>query len=82
MTLKTIILFAILFFVIRFLIRFIVPVVRMTRQAQQGMNDIKAQMDAMQQQHAQSAGFNNTAKQTAAPQSKIDGEYIEFEEVK
>ncbi|MBS1778012.1 MAG: hypothetical protein JST70_01720 [Bacteroidetes bacterium] len=60
----------------RFIFRFLLPVVTITRAAQSKMAQMQKQMEDMQR-----------AQQTPQPASqqrtnKIDGDYIDFEEVK
>lgn len=62
-----------IFFLLRFILKFLLPVVRVVRNTQMHMQDMKRRMDHMQE------------GQNAAPkhQSKrVDGEYIDYEEVK
>jgi len=85
MTFKTIIGCILLFFVFRFLYRFLVPIIRVTRATQKSMSDLRNQMQNMQ--NAQGFAQNQQQQAQAQPQAKkatpqIDGEYIEFEEVK
>lgn len=81
MTLKTIILFLILFLALRFLLKFLLPIIAVTRQTQRSINDLKSQMESMAGQgnaakdYSHKPTSNNTSK-------KIDGEYIDYEEVK
>ncbi len=60
----------ILFLVIRFMMRFLLPVFKITRMTHQKMNEIKKQMDHMQ---------HNAGKRSG---KHIDGDFIEYEEVK
>ncbi|OJU73585.1 MAG: hypothetical protein BGO09_05600 [Bacteroidetes bacterium 47-18] len=73
---KLIITVLVLFFIARFVLRFVLPVIRVTRQAQSSINDLRSRMEAMQQQQRPSAQPDN--KQRPA----VDGEYIDYEEVK
>lgn len=71
---KRIIVFIIIFaFLYRLYQRFIAPLFRMSATAHDRISDIKKQMDQMQQQ--QTAYREQQKKQ-------VDGEYIEYEEVK
>ncbi len=80
MSMKTIILFVILFFVIRFIIRIIVPILRVTKMTHAKMNEMKNAMEQMQQNQGSQKKYQHA---TATVQNhKIDGEYIDFEEVK
>lgn len=62
----------ILFLIIRFLMRFLLPVFKITRMTHQKMNEIKKQMDYMQQNN----GNNKRAGK------HIDGDFIDYEEIK
>lgn len=73
--LKRIIIFIIVFaFLYRLYRRFIAPFFRMSAAAHDRINDIKKQMDQMQQQ--QNTAFKEQQKK------QVDGEYIEYEELK
>lgn len=72
---KLIITVLVLFFIARFVLRFVLPVIRVTRQAQSSINDLRSRMEAMQQQQPSAQPDN---KQRPA----VDGEYIDYEEVK
>lgn len=74
MTFKIFIFLIAIFFLLRFVLRFIMPLVKITRLAQNQMQQMKGKMDAMQQEHNQPTP-NRASK-------KIDGDYIEYEEVK
>lgn len=63
----------IVFLIIRFMMRFLLPVFKITRMTHQKMNDIKKQMDYMQQSNA---GGNKRAGK------HIEGDFIDYEEVK
>lgn len=75
-----IILWSIIFtMALRFLLRFILPVIGVTKMAQDRMQQMQKQMEDMQRQ----ANTTNTPpKQTSKPPQQVDGEYIEYEEVK
>ncbi|MFA6057629.1 MAG: hypothetical protein WC756_05495 [Taibaiella sp.] len=60
----------ILFLVIRFVMRFVLPIMKMTRMTHQHMNDMRKKVDEMQQQ------------QTTQKHKRVDGDYIDYEEVK
>lgn len=60
----------ILFLVIRFAMRFVLPIMKMTRMTHQHMNDMRKKVDEMQQQ------------QTTTKHKRVDGDYIDYEEVK
>lgn len=63
-----------LYFLFRFIVRFVIPVARVTRMASSRMREMQDQMNQMQQQ------ANNP---NPAPKPKpVDGEYIDYEEVK
>lgn len=66
-----------LFFLIRFVLKIVLPILRVTRMTHAKMNEMKHAMQNMAQQ--QESHFK--AEQTVS-QKKVDGEYIEFEEVK
>lgn len=70
---KFVLFLIIFFFIIRFVLRFIMPVIKMTRMTQYQMNEIKKKMEGMQQQ-----GPVNPNQQ----RKQVDGDYIEYEEVK
>lgn len=82
MTFKTAVILVILFFVIRFFLRFLIPIIKVTRQAKQGIEDLKSQMESMQQQQYGADPFSTKAQSQPKPQATIDGEYIDYEEVK
>ena len=50
--------------------RFLLPIMKMTRMTHQHMNDMRKKMDEMQQ-----GSTPHTAK-------RVDGDYIDYEEVK
>lgn len=60
----------IIFLLIRFMMRFLLPVFKITRMTHQKMNEMKKQMDQMQ---------HNTGKRSG---KHIDGDFIEYEEIK
>lgn len=70
---KFVLFLIIFFFIIRFVLRFIMPVIKMTRMTQYQMNEMKKKMEGMQQQ-----GPVNQNQQ----RKQVDGDYIEYEEVK
>ncbi len=49
--------------------RFLLPIMKMTRMTHQHMNDMRKKMDEMQQPKAR-------------PAKRVDGDYIDYEEVK
>lgn len=61
----------VLYFVIRFVMRFIVPLARLTQMTHHTMNEVKQKMN---QQHP--------PKQAKSAPKPVDGEYIDYEEVK
>ncbi len=61
-----------LFLIIRFVMRFLFPVLKLTRMTHQKMNEMKQQMDNM----------GNTSRPAAAKPKKLEGDYIDYEEVK
>lgn len=62
-------------FVLRFIFRFLLPVVSMTRAAQDKLHQMQQQMEDMQQKQQQTPPASKKA-------NKIDGDYIDYEEVK
>lgn len=62
--------------ILRFISRFLLPILGMTNMAQQKLNEMQRQMEEMQrkQQQAQAA--------TAKKPQQVDGDYIDYEEVK
>jgi hypothetical protein len=50
--------------------RFVLPIMKMTRMTHQHMNDMRKKVDEMQQQ------------QTTQKHKRVDGDYIDYEEVK
>ncbi len=67
----------ILTMIVRFVFRFLFPVMSVTRAAQDKLNQMQKQMEDMQRaQNAQA-----TASAQKKP-NKIDGDYIDYEEVK
>jgi uncharacterized protein YoxC len=75
---KFIITTIIIYFLARFIFRFVIPIVRVTRQAQSNINDLRSKMEHMQEQQ-QSTQRQSTR---STPPKTIDGEYIDYEEVK
>lgn len=69
MIVRFVVFLVILFLVLRFVMRFILPIMKMTRMTHQHMNDMRKKMDEMQQ------GSSRQAK-------KVEGDYIDYEEVK
>jgi hypothetical protein len=82
MTLKTIILFVILFLALRFILKFLLPIIAVTRHTQKSIKDLKAQMESMQQPRESDTAAHSTNNINKKVTEQIDGEYIEFEEVK
>lgn len=70
MVFKFVLFLFIIFLLIRFVMRFLLPIMKMTRMTHKHMNDMRQKMDNMQQQ-------NNSTKQR-----RVDGDYIDYEEVK
>jgi hypothetical protein len=70
MIFKFVLFLFILFLVIRFAMRFVLPIMKMTRMTHQHMNDMRKKVDEMQQ------------KQTTQKHKRVDGDYIDYEEVK
>ncbi|WP_162902728.1 hypothetical protein [Taibaiella koreensis] len=69
MIVRIVLFLVVLFLVLRFLMRFILPIMKMTRMTHQHMTDMRKKMDEMQQ---------GQARQT----KRVDGDYIDYEEVK
>lgn len=69
MIVRFVVFLVILFLVLRFVMRFILPIMKMTRMTHQHMNDMRKKMDEMQQ---------GGSRQT----KKVEGDYIDYEEVK
>ena len=69
---KMFVLLLVIFFLVRFILKFLLPVIRVVRTTQMHMADMKKKMDHMQESKA--------APQR--PAKSVDGEYIEYEEVK
>jgi hypothetical protein len=61
----------VLYFVIRFVMRFIVPLARLTQMTHRTMNEVKRKMN----QQAKGPEARSTPK-------PVDGEYIDYEEIK
>ncbi|MFT4061980.1 MAG: hypothetical protein QM642_06450 [Edaphocola sp.] len=61
----------ILFFAARFIMRVVLPIMRVTSMTHKKVSDLQRQMNNMQSQEQN----NNASK-------KIDGDYIDYEEVK
>jgi uncharacterized membrane protein (DUF106 family) len=70
---KIIIWSIILTVIVRFIFRFVLPVFRITSTVQDRMRQMQQQMNDMQQ--------NNTPPAQPKPK-KVDGDYIDYEEVK
>ncbi|PUZ28457.1 hypothetical protein DCC81_02945 [Chitinophaga parva] len=71
----------------KFVFNFVVPLFRTTRQVRRQMQDFQQAMQeqARQQQQAQQQMYNNMQQQQAnagQPKRPIEGDYIDFEEVK
>lgn len=62
-----------IFFLLRFILKFLLPVVRVVRNTQMHMQDMKRRMDHFQE------GQNPAPKHQS---KRVDGEYIDYEEVK
>jgi signal transduction histidine kinase len=60
---------------IRFVMRFILPVMKMTRMTHQHMNDMKKKMDEMKQ-------GSYSGNPSPGQKKQVDGDYIDYEEVK
>jgi len=62
--------------IFRFISRFILPILGMTNMAQQKLNEMQKQMEEMQRKQQQAQA--NTTKKA----QQVDGDYIDYEEVK
>lgn len=60
----------VLFLAIRFIMRFLLPIMKITRMTHQQMNDMKRKMDDIHHNQHQSK------------QKQVEGDYIEYEEIK
>lgn len=70
MEVRIILLAVIIYFVVRFVNRFVMPILRITRMTQHQMNDMRQKMNNMEHQQQ-----NRSSK-------RVEGDYIEYEEVK
>lgn len=61
-----------LFLIIRFAMRFLFPVLKLTRMTHQKMNEMKQKMDHME----------SASSRPAAKRKNLEGDYIDYEEVK
>ncbi len=77
MILKFIIWSIVITLVLRFVMRFLFPVI-ITKAAADRLQQLQKQMDAMQKQANANANPPKAAKAT----KKVEGDYIEYEEVK
>ncbi|PUZ26651.1 hypothetical protein GA0116948_102185 [Chitinophaga costaii] len=69
----------------KFVFNFLLPVVRTTRQVRRQMHDMQQHMQEQfrQQQQPQQSMHNNMNQGTSSqPKRPIEGDYIDFEEVK
>lgn len=62
--------------ILRFISRFLLPVLGMTQMAQKQMQDLQRQMEEMQKRQQQAQA--NASK----PKQELDGDYIDYEDVK
>jgi hypothetical protein len=74
MTIKFFLFLLIAFFFIRFVLRFLLPVFKLTKMTHSHLNNLREKVDHLQQ--------NQHQQPKSRPQAKVDGEYIEYEEVK
>lgn len=70
MIFKFILFLVILYMLVRFVMRFLLPVLKITRMTHQQMNDMRRRMDEMQ------------GGKSPRQQKRVDGDYIDYEEVK
>ncbi|RYE23332.1 MAG: hypothetical protein EOP51_10865 [Sphingobacteriales bacterium] len=68
----------VLIFIVRFFIRFFYPILQMTKMANDRVQQMQKEMNNMQQR-ANAQASNPTPKQQPR---QVDGDYIEYEEVK
>lgn len=71
----------VIYIVYKFVFDFIIPVYKTTRQMQQKMNDMQQRMQQNQQQQAQNRN-HNSGQPAATPTQPMQGDYIDYEEVK
>ncbi|WP_118950844.1 hypothetical protein [Taibaiella helva] len=70
MIFRIVLFLVVVFLLLRFLMRFVLPIMKMTRMTHQHMNDMRKKMEEMQQ------------GQGSRPSKRVDGDYIDYEEVK
>lgn len=63
--------------ILRFVFRFLLPIMQVTSMAQSKMREMQKQMEEMQKQSQ-----NNNAKAQPSRPRNIEGDYIDYEEVK
>lgn len=68
---KIIIFLIVVSLIARFVLRFLMPIMQVTKAARQQMQDMQQQMNAM-----------NQRAEKPKPNQRIDGEFIDYEEVK
>lgn len=73
MIFRVVLLALIFFFIARFVMRYLLPILRVTRVARDRMQEMQERMESMQQ---------NEQKRSEQKRNTIDGEYIDYEEVK
>ncbi|RQO31285.1 hypothetical protein DBR32_04775 [Taibaiella sp. KBW10] len=72
MFLKIFIFLIVLSLIARFVLRFVMPILQVTKAARQQMNDMQQQMNSR----------NGQAEQPQKQSKRVDGEFIDYEEVK
>jgi uncharacterized membrane protein (DUF106 family) len=77
MFLKFIIFLFVIGIILRFVLRFLMPVFQVSRMAHRQMTDMKKKMEEMNQQQSKAQDTKYSRKD-----SRIEGEYIDYEEVK
>ncbi len=77
MFLKFIIFLFVVGIILRFVMKFLMPVFQVSRMAHRQMTDMKKKMDEMQQKKN-----SFEPKKQQSRDTKLDGEYIDYEEVK
>ena len=75
MILRIILWSIVLIFIVRLVVRFLFPILQITKMAQDRMQQMQQQMNEMQQK-------TNTPAPTPKKPKAVDGDYIEYEEVK
>jgi hypothetical protein len=70
----------VIYLLVRFIFNFVIPVFRATRQMR---DQVRGFHERMEEQNQQQQYSKTTATQTSRPRhEKVEGDYIDFEEVK